>query len=391
MSNDIASVRNPALPLSDGSLDALAARVADGATIVGIGGSTRFSREVTGIQDQLFRRLVTHHGFRLLAMQDHAGAVDRLDRYVRTGEGGSAGAALDASWRPWRTVETAVALEWIRDFNRQHPDDQVRIVGTRPAQAQSEDYEAVLDHVRASAPRRLPELAAHLEPIRTAHRLDEHVQRAQGVHPGRPFAEHARDALALLSSLPGSDEGVLARMRLIVDFHENSVAGRGSFVGEDDLAAEMLAGHQRESGLRMVLWDGIAHTTAAPLSLGVTPDEDPTHSIGSRLRADYGAAYVSVALGFHHGDLGVVTVPEAPADMLDAELGRVEAPAHWLDLRDDEGARARWAGPARMRVISGVYDPSHDADAFVAVASVTAAFDVLGHVREATAAHWLDD
>lgn len=388
MINDTASVHSTGtLPLPAASLDELATRIAAGATIVGIGGSTRSSHEVSGIQDQLTRRLVVHHGFRLLAMQDHAGAVDRLDRYVRTGEG-SAEAALETSWRPWRTAETATALEWIRAFNEEHPDDQVRIVGTRPAQAQSEDYDAVLDHVRAMAPDRLAELAAHLEPIRTAHHLDEHVQRVQGVHPGRPFAEHARDALALVASLPGADRAVLARVRLIVDFHENSVAGRGSFAGEDVAGAEILTGHQQRTGQRMVFWDGIAHTTAAPFRLGMAPDDAPAPSIGSRLRARYGTAYVAVAIGFHHGDLGAVTAPEPGPDLVDAELGRVNEPAHWLDLRE-QTARSRWEGPAKMRVISGVYDPARDAEAHLAVASLTAAFDVLAHVHRATAAHRL--
>ncbi|UKY54923.1 erythromycin esterase family protein [Streptomyces inhibens] len=391
MNHDIAHAS--ALPFSTDSLDGLAARIATGATIVGIGGSTRFSREVSGLQDQLFRRLVTQHGFRLLALQEHAGAVDRLDRYVRTGEG-SAESALDASWRPWRTAETAAALRWIRAFNRDHPDDQVRIVGTKPAQVQHEDYDAVLGHVRAVAPDRLPELTAHLEPIRTAHDLDEHVQRAQGVHPGRPFAEHARDALALLKSLPTAEgsEAVLARMRLIVDFHEQSVAGRGSFGGGDDVAADALAGHQRRTGLRMVFWDGIAHTSAAPFRLGMVSDGALMPSVGSELRARYGAGYVAVAIGFHHGDLGVVTVPEPPADFLDTELGRADTPAHWLDLRGEHGedVHRRWAGPAKMRVISGVYDPAQDADAYLSVASLTAAFDVLAHVHEARAAHWLE-
>ncbi|BCK66052.1 hypothetical protein Srufu_000050 [Streptomyces libani subsp. rufus] len=303
MNHDIAHAS--ALPFSTDSLDGLAARIATGATIVGIGGSTRFSREISGLQDQLFRRLVTQHGFRLLALQEHAGAVDRLDRYVRTGEG-SAESALDAAWRPWRTAETAAALRWIRAFNRDHPDDQVQIVGTKPAQAQHEDYDAVLGHVRALAPDRLPELTAHLEPIRTAHDLDEHVQRAQGVHPGRPFAEHARDALALLKSLPTAkgSEAMLARMRLILDFHEQSVAGQGSFGGEDDAAADMLAGHQRRTGLRMVFWDGIAHTSAAPFRLGTVSDGALMPSVGSELRARYGAGYVAVAIGFHHGTWG---------------------------------------------------------------------------------------
>ncbi|MGR6997391.1 erythromycin esterase family protein [Yinghuangia aomiensis] len=67
------------------------------------------------------------------------------------------------------------------------------------------------------------------------------------------------------------------------------------------------------------------------------------------LRDHYGSQYTSVAIGFHHGDLGPVTVPEPASDWLDARLGTTDQPAHWLDLRGSE-----WDGPTKARVISGV-------------------------------------
>ncbi|MYT33867.1 MULTISPECIES: erythromycin esterase family protein [unclassified Streptomyces] len=384
----VAPLSDPA-PLSGAALDELAASLAEGTTIVGIGESTRSARETFDVQDQLFRRLVREHGFRALAVQDSVDTAARLDRFVTTGEG-TAAAALDGAWRPMRTVETAAALEWIRDFNQEHPHDPVRIFGVQPTRARAEDYDAVLAHVRATAPDRLAEVAAHLEPIRTAHRVDEHVQRAQGIHPGRPFAEHARDALALLRSLPGAgqDERVLARMRRIVEFHEHSVAGRGSYAGEAAVWADVLGEQQRRTGLRVVYWDGIAHTSATGGTMGLSSERGPQPSTGSLLRERHGAGYASVAVGFHHGDLGVVTVPEPAGDFLDARLGAVDLPVHWLDLRRAD-VRRRWDGPAKLRVISGVYDPSRDAREHLAVASLADAFDVLVHVRRATPVQWL--
>ncbi|MEV8474456.1 erythromycin esterase family protein [Streptomyces sp. NPDC051173] len=384
MKNDTTTPRDSlpsALGFSDATLDDLARRIAGSATVVGMGESTRFARETFGVRDRLTRRLVEQYGFRALAVQDSADAAAALDTYVRGGEG-SAGSALDGAWRPWRTAETAAALEWIRAFNEEHPDDPVRIFGVKPAQARPADYDAVLEHVREWAPERLAEVASHLEPIRTAHRVDEHVQRAKGTHPGRPFAEHARDALTLMRSLPGAaqDEAVMARMRLIVDFHEGSVAGRGSLAG-DVLWADTISDVQRRTGLRTVYWDGIAHTTAAEKVLGMAPEEGPQGSVGTVLRERYGARYVSVAIGFHHGDLGVAVLPEPAGDLVDARLGEVDLPAHWLDLRGD-AARRRWDGPAKVRVISGVYDLSRDAAEHMAVASLADAFDVLVHIRQ---------
>ncbi|MFF4182562.1 erythromycin esterase family protein [Streptomyces sp. NPDC001691] len=400
MDNDIAPLPAPAPspapapgadtgPLSGAALDELAGRLAPAAVIVGIGESTRFSRETYGIRDQLFRRLVRHHGFRALAVQDSAGVGAELDRYVRGG-GGTAAAALRHAWRPQRTEELAASLEWIRDFNRDHPHDPVRVFGVKPAQAGPDDYDAVRDFVRGAAPERLAELASHLDPISTAHQMDEHVQRARGVHPGRPFAEHARDALGLLMSVPGAEDsdGLLARMRLIVDFHEHSVAGRGSYAGEAEAWAGVIGAFHRRTGARVVYWDGIAHTASSETVLGMAPERGPQPTVGGLLRERFGSGYVSVAIGFHHGHLGTVDVPGPSRDLIDARLGEVALPAHWLDLRL-EAVRARWEGPAKARVISGVYDPSRDAAGHLAVASLPEAFDVLVHVREVSAVHWL--
>ncbi|WP_051732307.1 erythromycin esterase family protein [Kitasatospora phosalacinea] len=383
--------RHPAagLPLPDAALDEIAGRLAAGAEVVGIGESTRFSRETFEVRDQLFRRLVREHGFRALAVQDDAVTAAALDAYANGG-GGSAASALAGAWKPWRTAEMAAVLDWVRAFNLDHPGGPVRIFGVRPAQAGPADYDAVLAHVRAAAPELLARVAAHLEPVRTAHETAEHVQRARGIHPGRPFAEHARDALALVAPLPGADlpGGAAERMRLIVEFHEHSVAGRGDYAGEAEAWAGAVADFRRRTGLRVVYWDGIGHTSAAEAVLGLAPERGARATVGSALRERYGARYVSAAIGFHHGDLGVFTVPDPAADLVDARLGAGAPAARWLDLREEE-VRRRWDGPAKARVVSGVYTPERDAVEHLAVASLAAAFDVLVHLRRATAVRWL--
>ncbi|MER6301992.1 erythromycin esterase family protein [Kitasatospora sp. NPDC001539] len=377
----------PVGPLTEAALDELAATAAD-AAVVGLGESTRFSRETFEIRDQLFRRLVRHHGFRTLVLQDSADAGANLDRYV-LGGAGSAASALDGSWRPWRTGRMVAALEWIRAFNADHPGDPVRIFGVKPVQARPADYDAVLAHVARTAPDRLAQLESHLSPIRTAHDTDEHVQRARGTHPGRPFAHHARDAFALVESVTTGDPAdgdALARMRRILDFHQRSVAGSGSYAGEAAGWAATVIDHER-SGRPVVFWDGIAHTSAAPVTLGLAPENGPQPTVGSLLRERYGSRYLSVAIGFHHGDLGVATVPDPAPDLLDARLGEAGLASCWLDLRRD--ARPPWRGPARARVISGVYEPSRDSREYLAVDSLTDAFDVLVQVRSTTPADWL--
>ncbi|MFF0631702.1 erythromycin esterase family protein [Nocardia sp. NPDC004151] len=369
-------------PFDDTTAETLA-RSLSHAVVVGIGESTRFAHQTFAVRDAIFRNLVERHGFRTLAVQDSADVGATLDAYVRTGAG-TAVSALDLSWRPWRTAEMAEALTWIREFNQARPDDQVGIIGVKPVQAKPEDYDTVLDAVRAHAPDRAAELAAHLDPIRTAHTVDEHVQRARGVHPGRRFLDHARDASALVASIPEIGETVRARMALIEEFHRNSVAGRGSFAGDGERWAATIIDHLGRTGSRTVYWDGIAHVSAGAAAMGLAAGQEAPASVGSMLRAHFGRDYAAVAIGFHHGDVGVAQIPAPAPDFLDARLGAAGPARLWRDLRAEP-----LPGPAKLRVISGVYDPVRDADEHLAIRDLPEAFDVLIHLCEVTAVRWL--
>ncbi|MEV0028793.1 erythromycin esterase family protein [Nocardia sp. NPDC050793] len=360
------------------------------ATIVGLGESTRFSRQTYGLRERLFRALVGGHGFRGLAIQDSARSGERIDEYVRTGAGDPE-AALAEAWRPLRTTEMVETLAWIRLFNERHPDDPIRVFGVEPPRAEPSDYDAVLDYLRQAAPDRLAHAESHLNPIRTAHRIDEHVQRHQGIHPGRPFAEHARDALALLDGLPDTAEHRQARAhaRLIADFHEQSVAGQGGFARDERPSAERVIEWQRATGVKIAYWDGIAHVSAQALGVGSAAGE--FRGTGSHLRDHFGTDYVAVAIGFHHGDLGMAQAPRPRPELVDAALGEVDLAAFFVDLRTaaTESVDSWRRAPAELRTISGIYDPSKDAEAHLTVPSLTGAFDVLVHIRETSPVQWL--
>ncbi|WP_377267746.1 erythromycin esterase family protein [Peterkaempfera sp. SMS 1(5)a] len=73
---------------------------------------------------------------------------------------------------------------------------------------------------------------------------------------------------------------------------------------------------------------------------------------------------------------------------LDARLHARDPSAHWLDLRTGD-LRRQYEGPAKARVISGVYDPSRDTAEHLAVASLPDAFDVLVQLHEVSPVRWL--
>ncbi|QLY30337.1 erythromycin esterase family protein [Nocardia huaxiensis] len=350
------------------------------ATVVGLGESTRFSAETFGVRARIFRLLVREYGFRALAVQDGARAGERMDRFA-LGGAETAEEALAQAWAPLRTREMAETLRWIREFNLTHAADPVRVFGIQPPHAEPSDYDAVLEFAGRAAPERLAEFTSRLETILTAHRMDEHVQRHNGIHPGRPFAEQAREVVELLETLPVTAErdAALAHARLIREFHEGSVAGRGGFAKDERAESDRIIDWHERTGARIAYWDGISHT-------GVLAD-----GLGGHLRGRFGDGYAAVAIGFHHGDLGLTVVPEPAADLVDAQLGAVGLDAFAVDLRSaaPESVLAWRAGPAALRVISGVYDPAQDAAARMTVPSLAGAFDVLIHIREATPVDWL--
>ncbi|WP_040780918.1 erythromycin esterase family protein [Nocardia pneumoniae] len=369
-------------------LDALADQ-ANGVVVAGVGTTTRAGHELSQMAHRVLRVLVERKGFRALALLDDETVVTAMDDYIRTGNGDPRALLRDA-WVPWRTSETLAVLEWAREFNRAHPDDPLRLFGLTPEAAKPSHYARVTEFVAAVAPERLDELTAHYAPIITAHQLGEHVQRANGTHPGRPFVDHARDALTLVRSLRGADAAVTDAARLIVRYHEFSTAsGRRDFAAEAADAADRIADWHRNTGHRIVYWEGASNTAVAErLELAAMSQHFPT--TGFLLRSRFGTGYLSIAIAFHAGELRAnLTAPTPSAEFADSVLDLPEHTGYLLDLRTPlAGAVHRWLHrPSRLRLIIGTYDPDHDTDHYIGGAGLGDWFDILLRIRTITPTH----
>ena len=370
-------------PLDD--LSALPEIIGD-AVIVGIGETTRAAHEIDHHRLRIFQVLVEELGFRTLAVKDGAIIAERLDDLVR-GSGDDPAAALGEAWPPWRTEETVAALEWIRGYNREHPGDPVRVLGTDPAGAQAYHYDAVVDYVRRTAPERLDQIKAHLEGPRSAHRIDEHIQRFRGIHPGKPFAESASDAFELVASLPedAEREHVLRYAQVIRDHHASSVAAGMDFGLWMRRAADTLLQRHSDTGAKIVYWDGIASVANAhTMSVAIDAGQQFT-TIGGHLRDRLGDGYLAMMIGFGEGEIHEgVRVPAPPADYVESVLASGEP--YYLDLRGpapEEVAAWRRASH-KVRVIPGVYDPAEDEKHHVVAASFADWFDVVAYLPRIT-------
>lgn len=357
------------------------------ALVVGLGESTRAAHETFAFRDRIWRALVQVKGFRTLAIQDSAALVEKLDAWVRTGDGDLT-EILSRAWWPWRTVEMAQAMTWIRDFNIARPDDQIRLLAVQPTIVEPSDYDTVRAFVTRAAPEVAGQVVHHLDAIRSAHDLDEHVQQHRGIHPGTPFVERARAAHRLIQRLPHSPgrTAALESAERIVEFHARSVVGGGfDPQREEQVAAERILKWQSTTGHRVVYWDGIFHTASTAPPTGRSRDDAPT-SAGGHLRRNLGQNYASVAIGFHHGEVRGAPVPAPPADYIDAILAEGTPTTYYVDLRRAApDPVSRWlAHPRKVRVINGTYDPAADAAAHITAASLSGWFDALVHIRAVT-------
>lgn len=262
----------------------------------------------------------------------------------------------------------------------------MRLFGINRPGAQQYHYDAIIDYVRRAAPQHLDAVKAHLAPPRSAHRIDEHIQRFRGIHPGRPFADSARDAYDLVAALPegGEREHILRYARIIWDHHSNTIAAGRGFAEWMGLAADTILERHRDTGAKIVFWDGIA-ITANARHMKVKIGGDAFASVGARLRDRLGSKYLSMLVAFGEGEIHEgVKVPTPPADYVETDLAADDP--YCLDLRAaaPEGV-ARWLhGSHKIRLIPGVYDPAEDEQHHVLAPSLREWFDVLAFIPRIT-------
>ncbi len=94
-----------------------------------------------------FRYLVTTRGFRLFVFESAWGIEEGLQEFMhseRTAVQGDEGFFLNAFSSP----STIGLLIWIRDWNRAHPDDEIRIAGYQPEQPVT-DFTALWTYLQA--------------------------------------------------------------------------------------------------------------------------------------------------------------------------------------------------------------------------------------------------
>lgn len=387
---------SPSNAIASGAVDGLRpeliADLARNASILGMGMSTRESREVLAFIFETTRSLV-EEGFTKIAILDSPRVIAEYDRYV-IGEAVDLDHALDQAWGPWRNAQFRDELIRLRALNATRPaDGRVRLIGIGAPTTVAADYDTVAELLRGVDQQIAEDVEQYLNLIRVAHDGGEHVQRARGLHPGTPFVDLARAARAAALRAPAGParDQALTILDDIVDYHAHApgspqpvAAERGDNAGPSETtppvggydmasseraAAERLLNYYGRTGARIVFWEGTAHIAAQPaVALGPM--------LGTHLRAALGDDYVAVNISFGRGRIARADIPAPQTGSVDALL--------------DEGGIARTlilraAGPIEAdsfstRIISGLYDPNADGDNYIELPSLRESFDGLVHI-----------
>lgn len=322
-------------------------KVLDGVRIVGLGEATHGTREFFQLKHRLLEFLVTELGFSVLAMEAGTSAGPAVDAHVRHGEGDAAKVLAGLGFWTWRTHEVLAVIEWMRDYNRERPEERkVRFVGIDPqlcgaslAALDSFLSEVAPEHVAGLlSPLRVLDKAhpgSRPDPqrrlVRAAEELREFLHR---LGPGPDAADALRHARILVRAAD-----VVTRPRQHTDPEQTAFAARDRYMAE---AVRELAD---DPSTKIALWAHNGHITKSRYGGG-------TPALGQHLHTWYGDAYYALGLLFGSGSFrarrmwpgpwsrprpgALVSNRVGPAHpgTVEARLATANPGDHLVDLRD---------------------------------------------------------
>jgi erythromycin esterase len=374
-------------------------RMIGDARVVGLGEATHSSHDFFAMKHRVFRHLVEEKGFRTFALEAGWSTGLRLNDYVLYGTGDPRRIMRDEfqrDYRLWNNTEFLALIEWMRAYNRQHPQDPVRFMGDDFAYNGPELYDMVTDHVARNRPELLERLNRLYRGLRPAVPTGEYIEQ----YLNRPFAERkemaARTGQAL-ELLKGTDDGTKAYDWAVQHATAIDQTARGyAFDAEDpaqlaacmryrdQIMADNVAWWQRHTSTKVLLSAHNAHVGYVPHDPQYYPKMQ-----GEFLREQLGSAYVSAGFTFDRGSFNATgpdgslqrfTVGPARPGSNEATLDRVRHRDYVLDLRTAPATARAWLSTARPTRSIGTDFPEPERD--IALAPT---HDILIHLHKVEA------
>ncbi|MFF1906224.1 erythromycin esterase family protein [Kitasatospora sp. NPDC058218] len=376
-------------------LRALGTMIGD-ARVVGLGEATHGSHEFFTMKERVFRYLVEEKGFTTFALELSWSAGLRIDDYLQTGKGGDARTVAKETLAnsPWDREEFVSLIEWMRDYNRRHPDRTVHFMGDDLGAPSLDDafFARITDYVRQNHPQalaQLDELYTGLRPID-----DVFAYLGKPLAERRQLAARAQQALDLVGSLRGAGGEAFEW----AEQNARSVAQTTTFLTLDPTDKESLPGFERfrdEVMAQNVTW--WQQRTGHKVLVSAQNDHvgyaagDPAlypKTQGAFLRDTLGRGYLPIGFTFYQGsflskdaalggDWKKFTDGPPGTDLNEYTLDQVRYRDFYLDTRTAPAAAQAWLNvprPTRNYGTQAPYPPGTFA--------LAKSFDVLVHLHD---------
>jgi erythromycin esterase len=367
------------------------------ARLIALGEATHGSKEFFTMKDRLFRYLVEEHGVTAFAIEATMPEAFAIDKYVRTGVGNPAVLLSSLYFWTWNTQEVANLITWLRQWNQDHPTQQVGFYGF------DMQYPGVaIDSVTSFIARVAPELSSAIAADYAC--LANYRNNNRGIAPQRysnagpaiwqtctpsVAAAHGRLDAARTGLIAASSQRefdfALQMARLVVQWE---IASRSGSSARDVAMAENVGWllDREGAGGKLFLWAHNFHIARLPGSMGGVLD------------FEYGADYLPVGFAFGQGGLNAVeglgnggfgllrpfeTTPPGSGSY-EATLILAEPANYYFDLRAVSGDPYFWFQAARsFRSVGSVYFP-HSPGVHYSLLSLTNQFDILIFIEATT-------
>jgi erythromycin esterase len=370
-----------------------------GAKVIALGEGTHGSHEFFTLRERLLDWSIAELGVRVLAIEASMTEVAELDRYIQ-GEGSPQRAAellLRGSTWPWRTVEFAATLEWLRRDNAgREPNERVRLYGFDIQQPWV--TAAYLEQALAEHPRLLDALRSPaLERITWRHAdYEDQLDDEQRAETLAALVELDAELRAMTPALDPLLLRIFATL-LQVERHYRL----GGHVGLSPEREQAMADNIRWIAERqpqqapIMVWAHNGHVSRTPLH------RSHSDAMGRHLAEQLGEAFVNVGFVFvegsflaqarHEDDKPIreFCVPRGPDEGVGLQFAAAKQPRFILDLRTlpaTDPLRAWLAEPRPMWTVGSAVGEPHKQASKVALLD---AFDLLVFVDEVTAAELL--
>lgn len=385
-------------PREDNSdLEAVRDLVGD-AQVVSLGEATHGTAEFFWMKDRILRYLVEEMGFRFFMIEANYAESLAMNNYVLHGEGNPNAALSGMYFWTWNTQEVLDMVEWMREYNIEHPNDPVQFIGF-DAQFHAGGTNVLYDYLRVVDSERASEIYGSLQcfddgsDARTSTPLPECQQTLQDL---RQEFSAKREMYSAASS--ESEYLLMGRVVETLIQVEQLYRERLSNWRDEAMAQNIIwLTEVYAPDSKVVLWAHNAHVQTAPIGMG--EDDFQFRPMGIHLREHYGDDMVVMGFAFWdgsfrayeandngiYGELTSLQVLPPVSDSHEFFLQAAGIPNYFLDVRDvDSEVAAAWLDQDyNLRVIGAVYNTESGAGSYTPT-HLPDAFDVMIFVEEST-------